>query len=285
MQCDNCGYIFFQPAKKCTCCGAPYTPAQSSFEVGQEHLFTIYEMAAGEGGIQGMAEAGSGVADDFNFTDDFDTGETEYGVDENVLDLSDAESQGFGVDDSSTRMSVDDFDFDTSGMMDDAPATENTAPENFDLNTSDDLADIEVSATETVETEVEAADDALDIDFGDGFEEGEVEGLGFGLDESPTAEEAPEASEDEISLDVDALDMDTAPEAEISLEPELELTDDEPSLELSEEPELELSEDEEPSFELPEDPSLELSEEPELDVATVDTFEEESSLDLSDEPE
>ena len=298
MQCDNCGYIFFQPAKKCTCCGAPYAPAQSAFDVGQEHLFTIFEMAAGEGGIQGMAEAGSGVADDYNFTDDFDTGETEYGVDENVLDLSDAEAEGFGVDDSSTPVSVDDFEFDTSGMMDDAPATENAASENFDLNISDDLADTEVSATET---KVEAADDALDIDFGDGFDEEEVEGLGFGLDESPTADEAPEAAEDEISLDIDALDMDAAPEAaedeisldidaapeaEISLEPELELTDDEePSLELSEEPELELSEDEEPVFELPEDPSMELSEEPELDATTVDTFEEESSFDISDEPE
>jgi len=285
MQCDNCGYIFFQPAKKCACCGAPYTPAQSAFDVGQEHLFTIFEMAAGEGGIQGMAEAGSGVADDFNFTDDFDTGETEYGVDENVLDLSDAEAEGFGVDYSSSPMSVDDFDFDTSGMMDDAPAKENAVSDNLDLNISDDLADTEASTTEDVGTEVEAADDALDIDFGDGFDEDEVEGLGFGLDESPTAE-APEAAEDEISLDIDALDMDAAPEAEISLEPELELTDDEePSLELSEEPELELSEDEEPSFELPEDPSMELSEDLELDAGTVDTFEEESSFDLSDEPE
>jgi hypothetical protein len=276
MQCDNCGYIFFQPAKKCSCCGAPYTPAQSAFDVGQEHLFTIFEMAAGEGGIPGMSEAGTGVADDYNFTDDFDTGDTEYGVDENVLDLSDAEAEGFGLDDSSIPASVDDFDFDTSGMMDATPATENVAPDDFDLNISDDIADTEEAATENVETEIEAADDALDIAFDDGFEEGEVEGLGFGLDEAPAAE-ASEGSEDEISLDMDALDTDATPEAEISMEPELELTDDEePSLELSEEPELELPE---------ERPSMELSEEPELDAGTIDTFEEETSLDLSDEPE
>ena len=78
MQCDNCGYIFFQPSKKCACCSAPYAPAMSAFEVGQEHLFTIFEMAPGEGGISGgmgMTGAVSGV-EDYNFTDDFDTGET-----------------------------------------------------------------------------------------------------------------------------------------------------------------------------------------------------------------
>ena len=82
MQCDNCGYIFFQSSKKCTCCSAPYVPAQSSFDVGQENLFTIFEMAPGEGGIPGgmtMTGSTAGV-EDYNFTDDFDAGGAEYEI-------------------------------------------------------------------------------------------------------------------------------------------------------------------------------------------------------------
>ncbi|MDH3257625.1 MAG: hypothetical protein OEM27_08400, partial [Nitrospinota bacterium] len=75
-------------------------PAQSAFDVGQENLFTVFEMAPGEGGIPGGMGITEGISegDDYNFTDDFDTGGTEYGVDENVLDLSDAEAEGFGID-------------------------------------------------------------------------------------------------------------------------------------------------------------------------------------------
>jgi len=268
MQCDNCGYIFFQPSKKCACCSAPYTPAQSAFDVGQENLFTIFEMAAGEGGIPGMGMAGAhaGVGD-YNFTDDFDTGETEYGVDENVLDLSDAEAEGFGIGAATGAMGVDDFEFDTS--MGSTPSMENAGADNFDLN-------LPADSTETMETEFSAeADDTMDLDFSGGFDE--VEGLGFGPDESP-AEEAQEGETAEISLDTDL-------EPEISLEPELDIDDEEPSLELSEDSGLDIEDDEQPSLELPED--LDLSEEPEL----MDASEEEPSLelpgdlDLTEEPE
>ena len=275
MQCDNCGYIFFQPSKKCSCCSAPYVPAQSSFDVGQENLFTIFEMAPGEGGIpggmgMGMAEAVGGV-DDFNFTDDFDAGGAEYGVDENVLDLSDAETEGFGPGPVSEPMSAaDDFDFDTPGM-DAMPPRSEAEPDDFDLSISNDVPDSEEVSIETVEPE---AGNSVEMDFSGGFDE--VEGLGFGFDESPD-EETPkvfEVSTEEISLDTDS-------EPEISLEPELELADDEPSLELSDDPELDMGDDQ-PSLELSEEPSLELPE----DSADMDKFnvvEEDSSMDLPDD--
>jgi hypothetical protein len=276
MQCDNCGYIFFQPSKKCNCCSAPYASAQSAFDVGQENLFTIFEMAAGEGGIpsgMGMTESAAGV-EDYNFTDDFDTGETEYGVDENVLDLSDAETEGFGI---AGAMGANDFEFDTSGI-DGTPSMDNAGPDNFDLNIPDDLADSESVLTGTLE--VEPADEAVDLDFEGGFDE--VEGLGFETEESPAAE-AQEGDTAEISMDIDL-------EPEISLEPELDIDDDEPSFELSDESGLDLD-DEQPSLELSEEPSLELSEELDLDMGETDVYEEEPSLelpedlDLSDEPE
>ncbi len=268
MQCDNCGYIFFQPSKKCACCIAPYVPAMSAFDVGQENLFTIFEMAPGEGGIPGdMGMAGAGV-EDYNFTDDFDTGEAEYGVDENVLDLSDAETEGFGIS-AATGAMGDDFEFDTSGM-DATPSMENAGADNFDLNLSDDPADNEAVAAEPA-TE---AGDAVDLDFEGGFDE--IEGLGFGVDESPAAE-AQAGNTEEISLDADS-------EPEISLEPELD-ANEEPSLELSDEPELDID-DEQPSLELSEEPSLELSEEPDLDTGEEEpSLELPEDLDLSDEPE
>jgi len=273
MQCDNCGYIFFQPSKKCACCSAPYIPAQSAFDVGQENLFTMFEMVAGEGGIPGgtgLAETDAGV-EDYNFTDDFGTGETEYGVDENVLDLSDAEAEGFGIDAAPGAMSVDDFEFDTSGM-DGTPSMENAGPDNFDMGLSDDLTDGETASMGTLEAE--QADDAVDIDFESGFDE--VEGLGFGVDES-SPEEAQASDTAEISLDTDL-------EPEISLEPELDIDDDQPTLELSDESGLDLDmDDDQPSLELSEEPSLELSEEPDLEVGELDTFEEEPSLELSED--
>ncbi len=281
MQCDNCGYIFFQPSRKCACCSAPYAPTQSAFDVGQENLFTIFEMAPGEGGIpsgMGMTGAGAGV-EDFNFTDDFDTGGTEYGVDENVLDLSDAEAEGFGPSTAAGVMSVDDFEFDTT--MDEMAPMENAGADNFDLNLSDDLADDETVATEIPELEIET-DEAAGVDFAGGFDE--VEGLGFGFDESP-AEETSDMATEEISLDASP-----EPEAEISLEPELDMDDEQPTLELSEELGLEMD-DEQPSLELSEEPSMELPDDLDLDTGEMDTFEEESSielpddLELSDEPE
>ena len=75
------------------------------------------------------------------------------------------------------------------------------------------------------------------MDFSSEFDE--VEGLGFGFEESP-AEDSADSAIEEISLDPD-------PEPEISLEPELELPDEEPSLELSDEPELDITDDQ-PSF-------------------------------------
>lgn len=260
MQCDNCGYIFFKPSKKCACCSAPYAPGQSAFDVGQEHLFTIFEMAPGEGGIpggMGMSGTSAGV-EDYNFTDDFGVGETEYGVDENVLDLSDAEAEGFGI--APGAMGADDFEFDTSGIQEDTPSEENSEPDNN-----------EAASTETVKPE--AADDAVDIDFDSGFDE--VEGLGFGLDESPAAE-APEVNTEEISLD-------DSSEPEISLEPELDIDDEEPSLELPED--LDLSE--EPEL-------MDASEEPELMDVPVEesaTMEDDGAIEFDldsvdlDEPE
>jgi hypothetical protein len=251
--------------------------------VGQENLFTIFEMAAGEGGIPsnmgGMAESATGL-DDYNFTDDFDTGETEYGVDENVLDLSDAEAEGFGI--AAGAVGAEDFEFDTSGM-DGTPSMENAGADNFDLDLPNDDADL--GAVDTLEAKT--AGEAIDVDFAGGFDE--VEGLGFEADENPAAE-TQEADSDEISMDADL-------EPEISLEPELdiddgpslELDDEEPSLELSDEPESDI--DDGPSLELSDEPSLELSEEPDLEMGETDTLEEEPSLelpddlDLADEPE
>ena len=281
MQCDNCGYIFFQPSKKCTCCSAPYVPAQSSFDVGQENLFTIFEMAPGEGGIpggMGMAGSTAGV-EDYNFTDDFDAGGAEYGVDENVLDLSDAEAEGFGAGPVSEPIGTDDFEFNTSGM-DDTPSRDNAGPDDFELNLSEDLpADNETVATETPEPETDVGS-SMEMDFTGGFDE--VEGLGFGFDKTP-AEETPDVTPEEVSLDA-------APEPEISLEPELELAEEEPSLEISEEPELDIA-DEQPSLELSEDPSMDLPEELTVDMGESNTVEEEPSvglpddLDLAEEPE
>ncbi len=277
MQCDNCGYIFFQPAKKCACCSAPYVPAMSSFDVGQENLFTIFEMAPGEGGIpggMGMTGAGAGV-EDYNFTDDFDTGATEYGVDENVLDLSDAEAEGYGPSDTTGSISVGDFEFDTSGM-DDVPTgdprldiMENAGPDDFELNLSDDLDEDEAVSTETVEPKARSGDD-INVDFDGGFDE--VEGLGFGFDETP-AEETPDTEE---------ISTDTASEPEISLEPDMEPPEEEPSVVLSEDLDLDMG-DEQPSLELSEDPSLELPEDPTLDMGEMDAVEEEPSLELPDD--
>jgi hypothetical protein len=283
MQCENCGYIFFQPSKKCACCSAPYVMAQSAFEVGQETLFTIFEMAPGEGGIPGdmgmTGEAGAGV-EDYNFTDDFDSGETEYGVDENVLDLSDAEAEGFGSVADTGSMGTNDFEFDTSGL-DSMPSTENIGSEDFDLNLSDDFTANEAIPTETMEPEMETMEPEAEtlghegeMDFSGGFDEGEVEGLGFGFDESSN-EETLEADSGEISLDA-------SPEPEISLEPELELSEEEPSLEMPAETDLDIDD---------EQPSLELSDEPSLDIDELDDIEESSSMEqpegmgLSDELE
>jgi pilus assembly protein FimV len=283
MQCDNCGYIFFQPSKKCTCCSAPYVPAQSSFDVGQENLFTIFEMAPGEGGIPGgmtMTASTAGV-EDYNFTDDFDAGGAEYGVDENVLDLSDAEAEGFGVGPVSEPIGADDFEFNTSGM-DDIPSRDNAGPDDFELNLDEDLpADNEAVVAETVEPEPETdVGNSMEMDFTGGFDE--VEGLGFGFDETP-ADETPDVTTEEINLDA-------APEPEISLEPELELAEEEPSLEVSEEPELDTA-DEQPSLELSEDISMDLPEELAADAGESNAVEEEPSmelpddLDLAEEPE
>ena len=166
MQCDNCGYIFFQPSKKCSCCSAPYVPAQSSFDVGQENLFTIFEMAPGEGGIPAgmgmdMSESSVGV-EDYNFTDDFDAGGVEYGVDENVLDLSDAEMEGFGVGPVSEPR-ADEFEFDTSGM-DNIPSSDDVGPDDFELNLSEDIQDKEGVATEALEPEPDVGN-STELDF------------------------------------------------------------------------------------------------------------------------
>ena len=274
MQCENCGYIFFQPSKKCSCCSAPYVPAQSSFDVGQENLFTIFEMAPGEGGIpgsMGMAESATGI-DDYNFTDDFDAGGAEYGVDENVLDLSDAEAEGFGIGPVSEPR-ADEFEFDTSGM-DDMPSADNAVHDDFELNLDDDLQGNETDTATELEPEPDVGN-SMEMDFSGGFDE--VEGLGFGLDE-PSAEETSEAPTEEVSLD-------DSPEPEISLEPELELGDEEPSLEVADEPELNMD-DEGPSLELDdEEPSIEIPEELTADTAEDEftVVEEDSSMELPDD--
>ncbi len=305
MQCDNCGYIFFQPSKKCACCSAPYAPTQTAFDIGQESLFTIFEMAPGEGGIStGMATVGAGVGvEDYgSFTDDFDMGGAEYGVDENVLDLSEAEAEGFGP--ASAPASADDFDFDSAGMSGMDSFGGATGPDDFELDLSestaaqasvpDEAAGMEPEAEIAVpdispepEPEVsldvspesgEEVDAAADADFGGSGFDSEVEGLGFGFDESPAGETAePEAATEEVTLDAE-------PEAEISLEPELELPADD-----EEEPSLELSDDEDEGFslELPDDEdegiSLELSDEPELDMGDEEIALSDETGDLEEE--
>ena len=246
----------------------------------------------------GMALADTGVGvEDYNFTDDFDMGDAEYGVDENVLDLSEAEAEGFGPATSSVPASADDFD--SAGMGGMASFEDDAGPDDFELDLSESTAsqasvepeaeaavpdispdseadvspDISPGAEDTAE-----ADTAVDADFtGSGFDS-EVEGLGFGFDESP-AEEAPEA---EAATEEISLDAAPEPEAEISLEPELELPADEPA---DEGPSLELPE-EEPSIEMTEEePSLELSDEPADEEPSIEMPEEEPSLELSDEPD
>ncbi len=223
-----------------------------------------------------MAGSTAGV-EDYNFTDDFDAGGAEYGVDENVLDLSDADAEGFGAGPVSEPIGADDFEFNTSGM-DDTPSRDNAGPDDFELNLGEDLpADNEAVATETPEPD---AGNSMEMDFTGGFDE--VEGLGFGFDESPV-EETPDVTTEEISLDATS-------EPEISLEPELELAEEEPSLEISEEPELDIA-DEQPSLELSEDPSMDLPGELAADTGESNAVEEEPSmelpddLDLAEEPE
>jgi hypothetical protein len=299
MQCENCGYIFFQPSKKCACCSAPIVPAPSAFEIGQENLFTIYEMAPGEGGIPDMGTADTGLGgEDYTFTDDFDSGEAEYGVDENVLDLSEAEAEGFGSSSQPSGMyeSADDFDFGATGMGGMAGDTE-IGPDDFELDLSEmsggsdfNTDDLDSADTLAPEVDVEMPDispdpagaeeeislDILpdegaetaetpastDMDFSGGGFDSEVEGLGFGFDEPSETEEI-------------SLEEAQEPEAEISLEPELDMAEEEPSLELSEEPEIAL--DEEPSLELSEEPEIVMDEEPSLELP--------DDVELSEEPE
>lgn len=274
MQCENCGYIFFQPSKKCTCCSAPYVPSQSSFDVGQENLFTIFEMAPGEGGIpggMGMAGAAAGV-DDYNFTDDFDAGGAEYGVDENVLDLSDAEAEGFGPGPVSEPRE-DEFEFDTS-VMDDLPPRSSAATDDFELNLDEDFEDAD---TAVVEPEPDVGN-SMEMDFTGGFDE--VEGLGFGEEGTSATDETDEEAAEEISLD--AAPEEATAEPEISLEPELELAEDEPSLDVADEPALDID-DEQPSIELSEESSMELPEEVAVDSDEFNMVEEEPSMDLPDD--
>lgn len=186
-------------------------------------MFTIFK-ATDKSGIPnniGMAESTSRVKDS-SFTDDFDTGQTEYEVDENILDLSDAEAEGFGISVAAGAMGVDNFEFDVSGM-DGTPSMENAGPDHFDLDLSNDLADSKTVTTEILEAEpVTEASNTVDPNFGGKFDEGE-EGLSFGTDESP-AEEAQEENTAEISLDANS-------DHEVSLELELGIDDEEPSLE------------------------------------------------------
>ena len=220
-----------------------------------------------------MAAGATVGVDDYNFTDDFDAGGAEYGVDENVLDLSDAESEGFGVGPVSDPVNPDEFEFDTSDM-DDMPTQDNAGSDDFELNLDEDFQDTKASVTDP-EPDV---GDSMEMDFTGGFDE--VEGLGFGDEETQT-DNTEEGTAEEISLDTTP---EADPEPEISLEPELELAEDEPSLEVSDEPELDIA-DEQPSLELSEDPSMELPEELSGNPDDLEVVEEEPSMDLPDDLE
>ncbi len=297
---------------------APYAPTPSAFDIGQESLFTIFEMAPGEGGMATRLQANqAGVGlEDYSFTDDYDTG-----GDANALDLSDAESEGYETGYAAESSGADDFDYDTGGTGGLTSYSDDIGPNDFELDLSEALAEQVIASNAPPPTEVEAppmveaampdiapepaapepelepeaelsvdispegdpsetaeADAAMDMDFGGGGFDSEVEGLGFGFDESP-ADTAPE------------------PEAELELpeeEPEITL-DDEPSLEIAEEPEIAL--DDGPSLDLDEDveydavvedPADNLEEptgEIEFDLDSVDLDAPEPALDVEPQAE
>ncbi|NIR55354.1 MAG: hypothetical protein GWN10_12070 [Nitrospinaceae bacterium] len=266
-------------------------------------MFTIFEMAPGEGG--GLTAADLGV-EDFNFNDDFSGGGADYGADEDVLDLSDAYAAGYGSADATEATAsldtLDDLDFDTgsaaAGLTSHA---DDIGPSDFELDLSEATGDpmlasndIPPVATEEIDLDTpvpdlspepepdlapepevspeaeEAPTDNFD-DFGGGFDS-EVEGLGFGFDEAPAAED-------------NNIEMMSEPEAEIDLdeapEPEAEIALDE-----APEPESEIALEESPEFDaelsLDEAPEAEVSMEPDMDFEadTLDDF----SAELPEEP-
>lgn len=291
MQCDNCGYIFFQPSKKCACCMAPYAPTPSAFDIGQENLFTIFEMAPGEGGMATSLqanEAGVGL-EDYSFTDDYDTGGG-YAADDNALDLSDAESEGYGTGLAAESPGADDFDFDTGGTGGLTSYSDDIGPNDFELDLSEALAEQVIASNAPPATDVAepATEESAmpDIAPESAAPEPELEPEAeLSVDISPEGDSS-ETAEADAAIDkdfggggfdseveglgfgFDESPADTAPEPEAELElpeeePEIAL-DDEPSVEITEEPEIVL--DDEPSVEIAEEPEIALADEPSLDL-------------------
>ncbi len=133
---------------------APYAPAPSAFDIGQENLFTIFEMAPGEGGMATSLqanEAGVGL-EDYSFTDDYDTG-GDHGVDDNALDLSEAESEGSETDMAFESPGAGDFDTGGTGGL--TSYSDDIGPNDFELDLSEALAE-QVIASNAPPTDVEA---------------------------------------------------------------------------------------------------------------------------------
>ncbi|TDJ61550.1 MAG: hypothetical protein E2O42_02610 [Nitrospina sp.] len=280
MQCDNCGYIFFQPSKKCGCCMAPYAPAPSAFDIGQENLFTIFEMAPGEGGMATSLqanEAGVGL-EDYSFTDDYDTG-GDHGVGDNALDLSEAESEGYETGYAAEPSGAGDFDTGGTGGL--TSYSDDIGPNDFELDLSEALAE-QVIASKAPHSDVEAPPIAAagmpDIAPGAAASEPELE-----PEAEPSVDISPEGDSSETAEADAAIDKDFGgggfdseveglgfgfdePSADTAPEPkaELELPEEEPEIALDDEPSLEIAE--EPEIALDDEPSLVLDEDAEYDA-------------------
>ena len=265
---------------------APYAPAPSAFDIGQENLFTIFEMAPGEGGMATSLqanEAGVGL-EDYSFTDDYDSG-GDHGVDDNALDRSEAESEGSETDMAFESPGAGDFDTGGTGGL--TSYSDDIGPNDFELDLSEALAE-QVIASNAPPTDVEAPPMAAagmpDIAPGAAASEPALEPEAEpSVDISPEGDSSETAEADAavdkdfggggfdsevegLGFGFDEPPADTAPEpkAELELpeeEPEIAL-DDEPSLEIAEEPEIAL--DDEPSLEIAEEPEIALDDEPSL---------------------
>ncbi len=259
---------------------APYAPAPSAFDIGQENLFTIFEMAPGEGGMATSLqanEAGVGL-EDYSFTDDYDTG-GDHGVGDNALDLSEAESEGYETGYAAEPSGAGDFDTGGTGGL--TSYSDDIGPNDFELDLSEALAE-QVIASKAPHSDVEAPPIAAagmpDIAPGAAASEPELE-----PEAEPSVDISPEGDSSETAEADAAIDKDFGgggfdseveglgfgfdePSADTAPEPkaELELPEEEPEIALDDEPSLEIAE--EPEIALDDEPSLVLDEDAEYDA-------------------